>query len=68
MSEIPQNSKPAEEKTRHIQQAAAIGKYTLSVMKSILFIAPLVLVLIVVGLSLLSHAVGNIFSNVVGSL
>lgn len=67
MSEQSPNPEPAD-KDGLIEEAAAIGKYTVSVVKAILFIAPLVVVLVILMLALLGPAVGNTFSNIVSSL
>ena len=72
MTELPQGTnpeppEPAENRSL-ARQMIDIVKYTFYVMKSILFIAPLALVLVVVTLSLIGPSVGNIFSNIVNSL
>ncbi len=70
MSELPPGEQAPEssENRRMVDQAADLAKTTFGVIKSILFITPLVIVVIVVALALMGPAIGNIFSNVVTSL
>jgi hypothetical protein len=72
MTELPQGTNPEtpepSENRSFARQAIDIGKYTFYVMKSILFIAPVALVLVVVTLALIGPSVGNIFSNIVNAL
>jgi hypothetical protein len=72
MTELPQGTDPEtlepSENRSAAKQAIDIGKATFEVMKSILFIAPLALVLVVVTLALIGPSVGNIFSNIVSAL
>ncbi len=63
----PETPEPAENRS-FARQMIDIVKSTFDVMKSILFIAPLALVLVVVTLALIGPSVGNIFSNIVNSL
>ena len=72
MTEFPQGTnpetpEPAENRSL-ARQMIDIVKYTFYVMKSILFIAPLALVLVVVTLALTGPSIGNIFSNIVNAL
>jgi len=67
MAEVPQNHEPVGEGSV-IQRSAAIARYTFGVVKAILFIAPLVVVLVIIVLALLGPAIGNTFSNIVSSL
>ena len=67
MSDNPQNPEPAD-KRGVVEEATAIGKYTFSVLKALVFIAPLVAVLVIIVLALLGPAIGNVFSNIVSSL
>ncbi len=70
MTELPPGEQPSEpsDDRRAAGQAADLVRTTFSVMKSILFIAPLFIVVIVVALALMGPAIGNVFSNVVNSL
>ncbi len=70
MSEfLPEDPAPEPSERRPVaEQAADLARTTFSVMKSILFMLPLVAMLIIVALALMGPAVGNIFSNIVSSL
>ncbi|MCC7449717.1 MAG: hypothetical protein IT324_20020 [Anaerolineae bacterium] len=50
------------------EETATLGKYAYSVIKAILFIAPLVAVLVIIVLAQLGPAIGNTFSYIVSSL
>jgi hypothetical protein len=63
----PETPEPSEDRSA-ARQIIDICKYTWYVMKSILFIAPLALVLVVVTLALIGPAIGNVFSNITSSL
>ncbi len=66
---LPQEPVPEPaESRRTVDQAADIARSTFSLLKSILFLTPLLILIVVVALALMGPAVSNIFSNVVNSL
>ncbi len=70
MSEILPGGQPPEgpKNRRAIDQAVDVARTTFSLIKSVVFIMPLFILLIVVVLALSGPAIGNIFSNIVNSL
>ncbi len=70
MSELPPGEQPpvSADNRRVVDQAADVARTTFSILKTIVFITPLLLVVIIVALAMMGPAVGNIFSNVVSSL
>ncbi len=70
MSELLPGEQPPEypENRRVADQAADVARTTFSILKSIVFITPLILVVIIVTLALMGPAIGNVFSNIVSSL
>ncbi len=70
MSELPPgvpSPEPSDDRSA-VDQTVDIARTTFSVIKSIVFIVPLLVLVIVVALSLMGPAIGNVFSNIVSSL
>ncbi len=70
MSELPPEGPSPEppNNRRVVDQASDVARTTFSVIKSMVFITPLVLVVVIVTLAMMGPAIGNVFSNIVNSL
>jgi hypothetical protein len=64
-NQLPQD--PQQIPTENEPKSNLIGS-SLSILKAVLYCAPLVVVLVIVMLALLGPSVGNIFSNIVSAL